>query len=102
MGEAKSADEVRKGLIRLAFGSISDAVRLVCLDGENLSLLGSLDLFNISRFRKTKDGFEIEVFDRQKALEALRNLESAESVSAAELLCEAISRGAEAAGKSHG
>lgn len=61
-----------KGLERIAFGSISDAVRLVCSDSPPLLSLESLDLFLISEIKKPKDGaMEIKFFDRLKALERL-------------------------------
>ena len=61
-----------KGLERIAFGSICDAVRLVCSDSPPLLNLESLDLFLISEIKKPKDGaMEIKFFDRLKALERL-------------------------------
>lgn len=67
----------KQGLYKLSYGNVSDAVKLMYFkDQLDLSQLDDLDLFNISKFKKTKDGFEIEVFDRQKAIEALSNLES--------------------------
>ncbi len=60
-----------KGLERVAFGSVSDAVRLIC-GGAQLSELDSLDLFLISEIKKPKDGaMEIKFFDRLKALDSL-------------------------------
>lgn len=61
-----------KGLERIAFGSISDAVRLLCSDFPPLLDLEDLDLFLISEIKKPKDGsMEIKFFDRLKALEKL-------------------------------
>ena len=60
-----------KGLERVAFGSVSDAVRLIC-GGAQISELDSLDLFLISEIKKPKDGaMEIKFFDRLKALDSL-------------------------------
>ncbi len=60
-----------KGLERIAFGSVSDSVRLIC-GGAQISELDSLDLFLISEIKKPKDGaMEIKFFDRLKALERL-------------------------------
>lgn len=72
-----------KGLERIAFGSISDAVRLVCSDSPPLLNLESFDLFLISEIKKPKDGaMEIKFFDRLKALERLMQENSDSSCSA--------------------
>ncbi len=70
-------DEVRKGLKRLAFGDIKDAVLLLfAQEGDVLSRLGELDLYNISEIKRPKGGgMEIKFFDRIKALEKLSELE---------------------------
>ncbi|MGN1111600.1 MAG: terminase small subunit [Acutalibacteraceae bacterium] len=82
-----------KGLERIAFGSISDAVRLVCSDSPPLLSLEGLDLFLISEIKKPKDGaMEIKFFDRLKALERLMQDGEQASPSALPLynaLCEA-------------
>ena len=50
-------DEVRKGLKRLAFGDIKDAVLLLfAQEGDVLSRLGELDLYNISEIKRPKGG----------------------------------------------
>jgi hypothetical protein len=64
------------GYERLAFGSISDSVKL--LFPENLSHedLEKMDLFNISEIKKSKDGaMEIKFFDRLRALEKLEHID---------------------------
>lgn len=64
----------KAGFRRLAFSPISDAVRL--LDGERENLDG-LDLFMVSDIKIPKGGgMEIKFFDRQKALESLASMES--------------------------
>ncbi|MCQ4021522.1 MULTISPECIES: terminase small subunit [unclassified Ruminococcus] len=82
-----------KGLERIAFGSISDAVRLVCSDSPPLLSLESFDLFLISEIKKPKDGaMEIKFFDRLKALERLMQDGLTDSSAALPLynaLCEA-------------
>lgn len=82
-----------KGLERIAFGSVSDAVRLVCSDSPPLLCLESLDLFLISEIKKPKDGaMEIKFFDRLKALERLMQEGEQNDSSALPLynaLCEA-------------
>lgn len=74
--ENKKNDIVQKtviGLERLAFGSISDAVKLVFAEKlDDISNLSEMDLFNVSEIKKVKGGgFEIKFFDRLKALEKL-------------------------------
>ena len=73
-----SADSklVSAGLQRLAFGSITDAVKLILSARDNTSPdIDSLDLFNVSEIKFTSGkGMEIKFFDRLKALEKLSDL----------------------------
>lgn len=66
-------EQVRQGLLDLAFGSISDAVSLLYLsDEEALEKLPKLNLFNISEIKRPRGGgMEIKFFDRIKACEKL-------------------------------
>ena len=68
------ADKVEKGLEKLAFGDVSDAVKLLFIsDGEAVESLGKLNLFNISEIKRPRGGgMEIKFFDRIKACERLR------------------------------
>lgn len=60
------------GYIRLAFGSISDAVSLLYMEKPSREELEKMDLFLISEIKHPKDGaVEIKFFDRLKALEKL-------------------------------
>lgn len=64
------------GYERLAFGNISDSIKL--LFPENLSHedLEKMDLFNISEIKKSKEGaMEIKFFDRLRALEKLEQVD---------------------------
>ena len=64
------------GYERLAFGNVSDAIKL--LYAENLDDLDiqSMDLFCISEIKRPKDGaMEIKFFDRIRALEKLEQAE---------------------------
>jgi hypothetical protein len=73
-GRKKSIEEqVRQGLLNLAFGSISDAVSLLYLsDEEVLERLPKLKLFNVSEIKRPKGGgMEIKFFDRLRACERL-------------------------------
>ncbi len=88
---------VRKGLERLAFGSICDAVTLLC--AEDLSALdaASLDLFSVAELKRPKGGgFEMKFYDRLKALESLATLEQKGGTELARPFYSAIERGAQA------
>ena len=68
-------DEVIAGYRQLAFGNISDAVRLACSDDKSPLSPEKLDLFNVSEIKRPKGGgMEIKFFDRLKALEHLEAL----------------------------
>ena len=60
------------GYIRLAFGSIADAVSLIYMDKPSREELEKMDLFLVSEIKHPKEGaVEIKFFDRLKALEKL-------------------------------
>ena len=62
----------RAGYERLAFGNVTDAVKLMFAQEPDEEQLKSLDLFNIAEIRRPKHGaLEIKFFDRIKALEKL-------------------------------
>ena len=87
---------VSSGLQRLAFGSISDAVKLILAAGDNTSPdPDTLDLFNVSEIKYTcGKGMEIKFFDRLKALESLSKLTEDESQNSAHSFYEALERSA--------
>lgn len=108
LDEEKRDNLVRKsiiGLERLAFGSVSDAVKLIMIEEmTELPDLDAMDLFNISEIKKVKGGgFEIKFFDRIRALEKIaeisklvaQNKESMDFFTAIEKSAEAISRSKE-------
>lgn len=68
--------DVIDGLGRLAFGNIQDAITLLFETEESiLSVLPSLDLFNVSEIKRQKGGaMEIKFFDRLKAFEKLKEI----------------------------
>lgn len=69
-GQKGFRQEAIRGLKRIAFGSISDAVRL--LRDEEIENLDGLDLFMVSEIKRPKGGgMEIRFYDRLKALEIL-------------------------------
>lgn len=85
------------GYYRLAFGGVSDALRLLYMDNPDGEQLAKMDLFMISEIKKPKDGMlEIKFFDRLRALEKLES--GSGDSSGVTGLYEAISRGAQAAG----
>lgn len=64
--------DIARGYERLAFGCVSDAIRLMFADDVNADELDRMDLFNISEIKRKKGGdIEIKFFDRIKALEKL-------------------------------
>lgn len=68
-------DEIIAGYRQLAFGNISDAVRLACSDENDFVDMDKLDLFNVSEIKRPKNGgMEIKFFDRIKALEHLAEM----------------------------
>lgn len=92
------ADEnlISAGFKRLAFGSCSDAVKLIlaCKDGA-VPEIDSLDLFGVSEIKYTcGKGMEIKFFDRLKALEKLSQLSETGVNAAAASFYEALERSA--------
>lgn len=68
---------MRKGLSRLAFGEINDIMEVVLSDEPiGLHRLFRMNFFQISEVRKVKGGgLEVKLFDRQKAMEKLLELD---------------------------
>lgn len=65
------------GYERLAFGNISDAIRLIFSEKLNFDDIEKMNLFNISEIKKPRDGaLEIKFFDRLRALEKLEQIDS--------------------------
>lgn len=87
---------VSAGLQRLAFGSVSDAIRLILSVNDGCSPdIDSLDLFDVSEIKITNGkGMEIKFFDRLKALERLGDLSCDDRDSGALSFYEAIERSA--------
>ena len=84
------------GYYRMAFGGVSDALRLLYSERPTEQELNEMDLFMISEIKKPKDGMlEIKFFDRLKALEKLGGQQD-ESAGVAGLF-DAIGRGAQSA-----
>ncbi len=71
-------DCVRAGLEKIAFGQCNDAVKLAFTETESVTpkLIDTLDLSLVSAIKRDKDGgVDLKLFDRQKALEALYELD---------------------------
>lgn len=93
--EKKAVNAVEKGLMRLAFGSVADAMRLMlCEDSLTADEIEKLDLFNVSEIKRPKGGgLEIKFFDRLKALERLDKISGGEENSQSSFI-QALSEGA--------
>lgn len=87
---------ISAGLSRLAFGSVSDAVKLILsANSDNPPTPDTLDLFNVSEIKFTNGkGMEIKFFDRLKALEQLSKLSENTLSSSALSFYEALERSA--------
>ena len=68
------------GYERLAFGNISDAIRLIFSEKLNFDEIEKMNLFNIAEIKKPRDGaLEIKFFDRLRALEKLEQIDTQQS-----------------------
>lgn len=72
--EQEKQTKLVEGLERLAFGNVTDAIKLLFCDELNTRILNKLDLFNISEIKRPKGGgIEIKFYDRLKRCNACRN-----------------------------
>ena len=94
---AATRAEALCGYRRIAFGNISDAVKLILeSDGDRLNA-EKLDLFNVAEIKKPRGGgMEIKFFDRLKALEKIEQLSLSESDKYSVSLYKAIENSAKA------
>ncbi len=84
--------ELVAGYRKLAFGSGTDALRLL-FDSVQPEDFDALDLFNVAEIKKPKDGaLEIKFFDRLKALEHLQALAQADRADSGLPLYRALMR----------
>lgn len=89
--------DISIGYQRLAFGCISDAVKLLFSDEISPEEIERMDLFNISEIKRKKGGdIEIKFFDRLKALEKLTDIWSTTKEDEESSLFSAIEKGAKA------
>ena len=69
-------NEAAAGYRRLAFGNVTDALRLIfCEDPPSEEELKEMNLFNVAEIKRPKGGgIEIKFFDRLKPLERLAEM----------------------------
>lgn len=85
------------GYYRLAFGCISDAVRLLFTEELTEKDIGQMNLFNVSEIKRKKGGdIEIKFFDRLKALDRLAEITAQQSDGGEGSIFSAIEKGARA------
>ncbi len=90
-----SGADIACGFYRLAFGCVSDAVRLMFSEDMSDKELQELDLFNVCEIKKKKGGdIEIKFFDRLKALQMLSEMLCQSDEDKAKGLYSAIEKGA--------
>lgn len=96
--KAVSEGEVISGYRMLAFGGITDALKLLYSDGmPQQSDLEAMELLNISEIKMPKSGgIEIKFFDRLKALEKLEEISHSSSGDSALPFYDALERSAAA------
>lgn len=96
--QSKFKNEVAVGLRRLAFGSVSDPVKLLLMAESDIFDIESLDLFNVSEIKRPKaGGMEIKFFDRFKALEKLMSISQDSQADGAMPFYKALEKGAKEA-----
>ena len=89
--------DIAQGYVRLAFGCVSDAIKLLYTDDADKEKIEEMDLFNISEIKRKKGGdIEIKFFDRLKALEKLQQLCDEKDVLTGASLYSAIASSASA------
>lgn len=90
---------ISEGYYRLAFGCVSDAVKLLFADDVSPEEIDRMDLFGISEIKRKKGGdIEIKFFDRLKALDRLGEINLQQSDDSAGSIYSAIEKGAMALG----
>lgn len=99
ISEKKNVCDAIAGYKRLAFGSVSDAVRLCC--GELPDDIETLDLFCVSEIKRTDKGVEVKFFDRIKALDRLAGMNN-DNIDSAAPFYRALEEGARIIGSDCG
>lgn len=90
--------EVEAGLRRLAFGDLSDVIRLITAEKVSDLEPEKMDLLLISELKYSKNGVEVKLFDRMKAMLKLAELAEIAAESGEEGFFEALERSAHSLG----
>ncbi|WP_099204677.1 hypothetical protein [Scatolibacter rhodanostii] len=72
-------EKVLDGYEKLAFGDVSDPIRLLFQEKVTSAALRRMNLFNIAQIKKKDSEVDIKFFDRIKALQCMQELERGES-----------------------
>ena len=92
----RSEADISAGYFRLAFGCVSDAIKLIFSEDISEEKIERLDLFNIAEIKRKKCGdVEIKFFDRLKALQQLYEMSEGSDSGEASIF-DAIRKGASA------
>ncbi len=92
--EKDQQEKLRQGFEQLAFGSVTDAVRLLFEEDMTKAALDEMNLFNVAEIKRLKGGgMEIKFADRLKALQCLEQLSLAQEHGGAEFY-QALERSA--------
>ena len=86
--------EVEAGLRRLAFGDLSDVIKLITAENTADLEPEKMDLLLISELKYSKNGVEVKLFDRMKAMLKLAELAELAAESGEEGFFEALERSA--------
>ena len=86
--------EVESGLRRMAFGDISDVIRLITAEKVSELEPEKLDLMLVSELKYSKNGVEVKLFDRTKAMLKLAELAEFAAESGEEGFFEALNKSA--------
>ena len=81
-GKGDELDEnkqrILNGYEKLAFGDVSDPVRLLFQEKVTAAGLKKMNLFNIAQIKKKDSEVDIKFFDRLKALQCMQEMETEE------------------------
>lgn len=91
----ETEEKIIGGYEKIAFGSISDPVRLLFCDEISPRTLKNMDLFSVAEIKRPKGGgMEIKFFDRIKALQCMESFSTGSS--SPQSFREALEEGAKA------
>ena len=101
MGGAGRLATAEEGYRKLAFGAVTDAVRLMFPTEGETPPIGEMDLFNIAKLSQAKGGLEVTFFDRLAALDRLAAQQKEEDTARQDAFgfLDAVAAGAAAVGE---